>query len=65
MNYETKTTVITKVKHELHVNFDDVASTFGGTIDPDDLKVSDQKLRIKLEIMKEARIAEDSVGEEA
>ena len=38
MNYETKTTVITKVKHELHVNFDDVASTFGGTIDPDDLK---------------------------
>lgn len=33
--------------------------------DPDDLKVSDQKLRIKLEIMKEARIAEDSVGEEA
>ena len=32
--------------------------------DPDDLKVSDQKLRIKLEIMKEARIAEDSIGEE-
>lgn len=32
--------------------------------DPDDLKVSDQKLRIKLEIMKEARLAEDSVGEE-
>lgn len=33
--------------------------------DPDDLKVSDQKLRIKLEIMKEARLAEDSIGEEA
>ena len=33
--------------------------------DPDDLKVSDQKLRIKLEIMKEARIAEDSIDQEA
>ena len=33
--------------------------------DPDDLKVSDQKLRIKLEIMKEAKQTEDSIGEEA
>jgi len=33
--------------------------------DPDDLKVSDQKLRIKLEIMKEARITEETIGEEA
>jgi hypothetical protein len=33
-------------------------------LNPEDLRVSDQKLRIKLEIMKEARVEEDSVGEE-
>ena len=33
-------------------------------MNPEDIQVSDQKLRIKLEIMKEARLAEDSIGEE-
>ena len=32
--------------------------------DPDDLKVSDQKLRIKLEIMKEAKQTEDTMNED-
>lgn len=34
-------------------------------MNPEDIQLSDQKLRIKLEIMKEAKIDEESIGEEA
>lgn len=34
-------------------------------MNPEDIQLSDQKLRIKLEIMKEAKLDEESIGEEA